>query len=125
MSQGGPVFIDNFLHAYQHGGIIPNRGAEIVVTNESAPPSLSSFITSDLSGATILSSSQQTVAGNPATRVIYIDHYGPVKYSNVAIYIVHSGTLYKAYLSYNMGDPLEQNFLTDYQGMIDSMQLTQ
>jgi len=127
MSRGGPISLDNFAGRYAQGGIIPAGGAEIVLTTEILPPPpLDDFITNELTGATILSRGQVTVVGSTATQVTYTDTYtAALTYSGVAIYIPHGVTLYKAYLSYNSGDPNAAGYISAFQQAVNSIQFTQ
>jgi hypothetical protein len=126
ISQGGPMLLNNFGSQYQNGGLVPPGGAEISITTNTLPrPPLSSFISNELQGATITSTSSIMVSGSSCTEVFYSDSYGKnYNYSNIAVYCPHNGTLYKLFLFYTAGDPATAQFLGAFQQVLNTVQFT-
>jgi hypothetical protein len=123
----GPLSLNNFANAYAEGGIIPNGGAKIDITTIPLPSTpISDVIASDLHGTTIVGTSLQTVGGESGTRIIYTADFPPLLVEkSIAVYVPHNNTLYKFFLSYREGDPLENQFITDFQQILDSVRFAQ
>src|SRR5262249_39842724 len=99
---GGPIALNNFGGAYGRGGIIPQGGAEIDVTQIQLPMlHLEEIIKKDLDGALIESKNEMRIANHPATQVGY--SYALTEeliYKNVAVYVPVLERLHKFFLSY-------------------------
>jgi hypothetical protein len=123
---GGPISLNNFDNAYQQGGIVPSGGAEIDITTIPLPTTtLPDFIAKEVGDATIESKTTITVSGETATQVVYTDLYAPsLIYKNIAVYVPHQALLYKLYLSYRDGDKSENEFLTAFKEVLDSVKFT-
>ena len=123
---GGPIALNNFGNAYLNGGVSPLGGAEIDITSIDLPNvPLSNFIDKELVDATVESQTTIIVDGVTATKVVYTDIFSPILvYKNISVYVAHQSLLYKFYLSYHDGDPLEDSFITDFQQVLDSVQFT-
>lgn len=127
LNLGGPISLNNFANAYKAGGIIPEGGTEIDITNTPLPVSpLSDIIAKDLQDAVIESADTILVGGYTGTKVVYIDSFtSTLTYKNVAVYVPHGVLLYKFFISYHAGDPLEANFLSSFQQILNTVQFTQ
>jgi len=123
---GGPVNLNNFDNNYMHGGFVPAGGADIDITSVPMPQiALGDFITNELQGAVITSSSSVAVAGRQADEVFYTDNFGPaLSYRNVAVYVPLGERLHKIYLTYQAGDTQESQFLSAFQQLISTIQFT-
>jgi hypothetical protein len=119
----GPIALNNFGNVYIQGGIIPSGGAAIDITAIPLPSiTLPEFITKELIDSTIESQTAISVAGSPATRVVFSDTYTPsLTYKTIVVYIPNQAQLYKFYISYRSGDSLEDEFITAFQQVLDSV----
>ncbi len=126
LALGGPIALNNFGNQYQRGGIVPPGGAEIHILSIPLPaPPLSNFITNELQGATITSTSNIAVSGNSCTETFYTDSFGPtLTYNEISVYCPLGGILYKFNLAYRGGDALEAQFLTSFQQILTTTQFT-
>lgn len=120
---GGPVSLNNFGSAFQEGGVIPLGGSEIDITSIPLPSMpLQIFIARELQGATISATKQITVSGDSCTEESYSEVFTPtLTYGNISVYCPHGEILYKLYLSYQAGDPLENQFLASFQNILDTI----
>ena len=123
---GGPVSLNNFGSAAQEGGVLPPGGSEIDITSVPLPSiPLQIFIARELQGATISATKQITVSGDSCTEKSYSEVFTPtLTYGNVSVYCPHGELLYKLYLSYRAGDPLESQFLASFQNILDTIHFT-
>jgi hypothetical protein len=121
---GGPVSLNNFGNHYEHGGLIPPGGAEIYITDVALPPPpLLDFIAGETVGALTSAITSIAVAGSPATKVVYTDLPGGVRYRNVAIYVPRGTRLFKLYLFFRDDDPQADDFLAAFQQVISTITL--
>lgn len=112
--------------AFIEGGFLNAGAADIVVTTTPLPAEpLKDFIADNLRGQPMESQKQITVGGEVATKVVYSDLRSPtVEEQNIAVFVPHHGSLYRFYLSYNVGDSLESQFLADFQTILNSIRFT-
>jgi hypothetical protein len=124
LSLGGPISLRNFAQ-FAHGGVRPNRGAEMDVNRLPMPQgSLNTFISADLAGATIDATSTQVVDGVNATHVSYHDSYtATTQEVGTTVYVPFGAFLYEFNLVYFTGDPNESNLLTTFNNLIDTATL--
>ena len=104
---------------------MPAGGAEMDFVVVPLPgTSLTDFIASELQGTMSLSTSTTTVSGSHCTQESFTDSYGPtIIYGNIAIYCPQGKHLYKLYLSYREGDPMESQFVHSFQQVLSSITL--
>src|SRR6185369_14087067 len=116
----GPLTLTTLGTAYQQGGILSPHAAEINVTITPLPSTpLDTFISNELQDATIHSSETIMRAGAEARLVSYTDSYTPyVSYGNRVVYAPRGSVLYRFRLSYRSEDPLELQFLGDFQQIL-------
>jgi uncharacterized protein YjdB len=128
-SLGGPISLNNFGSAYLQGGFVPTGGAKIDFTSVSPIPTppLGDYIYHELVGTTVNSVNNIYVSGAYCTEELYTSSFGPISYSNIAVYCPSSSgvTLYKIYLSYRQGDPAEPVILGAFQNVLNNVQFTQ
>lgn len=123
---GGPISLNNFSDSYVHGGFVPPGGAAIDVITVALPQiSITNYATNELQGAEIASINALNVASTQATEVFYTESFGAsASYSNIAVYVPIGQKLYKIYLTYHTGDPLESQFLSSFQQLLSTIQFT-
>jgi hypothetical protein len=128
-SLGGPISLNNFGSAYLQGGFVPTGGAKIDFTSVSPIPTppLGDYIYHELVGTTVNSVNNIYVSSAYCTEELYTSSFGPISYSNIAVYCPSSSgvTLYKIYLSYRQGDPAEPVILGAFQNVLNTVQFTQ
>lgn len=124
---GGPISINNFGGVYRQGGIRPLGGAEIDVTNIQLPTlTIQETIDRDLQGTTIESTTTVQVGGEDGTKVVYsFDLLPSFVEKNLAVYVPHNQLLYKFFLSYNLGDAQEAEFLETFEQFLAGVQFTE
>jgi hypothetical protein len=123
LAVGGHVLLTTMTNGLNQGGVVPTGGAEIDIT---ATPfgrtDLDNAITNDLRGLSIQSKEAISVAASGATKVSYREELTPtIVTGNVAVYIPRAARLYKLFLSYNAGDPLEAQFLGDFERILNGI----
>lgn len=126
LALGGPLSLNTFHSAYLEGGIIPVGGAEVDFTRVPLPSQpLPDVIAKELQGTTIESTDAISISGSSGTRISYTASFTPsLVYKNVAVYVPRGAFLYKFYLTYQAGNPLESQLLTTFQEMLTTVQLS-
>lgn len=123
---GGPIALDNFSHKYLSGGILPLGGAEIDVTRaEPAPAALGDFVNEETRGSSSVTTSEISLPAGEGIRVSYRDDFNSLQYANTAVYLVHSGKLYKFYLSHIAGDPNAAAYAKAFDQIVANTRLPQ
>ena len=124
---GGPISLNNFGGAYRQGGLRPLGGAEIDITVVQLPAlTLEEAINRDLQGTTIESTAGVQVGGESGIEVIYsFELISSLEEKNSAVYVPHNQLLYKFFLSYQLGDPREVEFLNTFDQLLASVQFTE
>lgn len=124
LSLGGPISLRNFAQ-FGHGGVRPKGGAEIDLNRIPIPStSLATFISTDLAGATVDTTSNQIVNGANATRVTYHDSYTPnTQEKGVTVYVPLGAFLYEFSTTYELGDPNESAFLSTFDSFLNTATL--
>ncbi len=124
---GGPISLNNFGGAYRQGGLRPSGGAEIDITVVQLPAlTLEEAITRDLQGTTFESTADVQVGGESGIEVIYSFELIPsLEERNTVVYVPHNQLLYKFFLSYQLGDPREVEFLNTFYELLESVQFTE
>lgn len=125
LSANGPISIRNFP-AFTKGGFWAPGGAVIYATKVQLPSEpLDHFIQDSLAGATIESTSTQSVAGLTGENVTYHFDVGPnVSNKGRTIYVPSGSSLFKFTLLYIDGDPQEPSFLQTFTQFLSSVQLS-
>jgi hypothetical protein len=125
----GAIRLTNFGARYAEGGLIPGGGADIVVTSQAyqPPARLAEILLSDLCNRTIDASDSLAVGREPAARASFTTSHGEyLTEKAVAVYVSRRGSsssvLYRFFLTYNAGDPLEADFLAAFQQVLASVQ---
>ncbi len=124
---GGPISLNNFGGAYRQGGLRPLGGAEIDITVVQLPAlTLEEAITRDLQGTTFESTADVQVGGESGIEVIYsFELISSLEERNAVVFVPHNQLLYKFFLSYQLGDPREVEFLNTFYELLESVQFTE
>lgn len=124
---GGPIALDNFGGVYAQGGFAPAGGLEINITTVALPTGgVSAAINRELAGVVIESTTPRTVGGENGTQVVYSYDLTPTLFiHDTAVYVAHSGVLYKFFLSFRQGEPRESDFVATFGSILDSVQFVQ
>jgi hypothetical protein len=119
-----PISLDTFNSKYGQGGVIPKGAAVITILKLSS--SINEIISKDSVETTIRSTDTTLVDGTEATKIIYAIPFEPLfTYSNVIVYVPKGTTVYKFSLLYREGDPNEEEFLSNFQQILDTVQFMQ
>jgi len=118
-----PFSITNFNGRYILGNVIPVGGAEIDVVTTTNYGNLQDIMTTELMSATNLTTSTVTVSGIACTETHSNRSFSDGTPSeNVAVYCERGTALWKIYLSYRKNDPAAAARITDFAGILSSMQ---
>jgi hypothetical protein len=118
-----PFSITNFNGRYISRDVIPVGGAEIDVVTTTNYGNLQDIMTTELMGATNLTTSTVTVSG-----VTCIETHSDRSFSdgtpsgNIAVYCERGTALWKIYLSYRKSDPAAAARIADFTGVLSSLQ---
>lgn len=123
-----PFSIDNFSGKYDAVGAVPAGGAEIDVVTTTLYSTVRNIMTTELTGATNVSTNTIAVSGVSCTEARYNTTYpGNIASKNVAVYCARSSAssaypeLWKIYLSYRAGDSAASAHTADFSTILSSM----
>jgi hypothetical protein len=125
LAVSGPLALDNFSNSYEQGGAIPIAGARIDISTVQFLPTLSlnDMAKKDFAQAEINSIEPIFLLDQVGIRITFrIPFTSKLAYKSIAVYLYYNISVYRLILFYNFGDPLENQFLRDFQQILATVQ---